>query len=365
MLVVQGAPVSAEVMDAAPLRLVCCARGGPVNVDVAAATARGIPVVTTPGKNADAVAELTLAFALMLVRGVPESTRYCSTAAQFGHDNYEGARFSAATAAGMTLGLIGFGQVGRRVAARAQPFGLRVLAHDPFVDPATSRPASSLVAFDDAAGPRRTSSRCTPGPTPDNRDMLGAAAVRRDAAGRVPHQHGPRRWSTRLRCADALAAAHLAGAALDVDRPPPAGTASAPRPPERRDHAAHRRRHLRDAAPRRRDGGGGDRAAGRRAAPGNVANRNAARPRQPRGEPGARCAYLLAIDLGTGSCRAVLFDEAGQQVAIGQREWAHRGLPGVPRLARSSTPSATGADLRLHPRGADLADATRRRTSRR
>jgi D-3-phosphoglycerate dehydrogenase / 2-oxoglutarate reductase len=52
VLIVHGAPVSAGVLDAAPIRLVCCARGGPVNVDVAAATDRGIPVVNTPGKNA-------------------------------------------------------------------------------------------------------------------------------------------------------------------------------------------------------------------------------------------------------------------------------------------------------------------------
>ena len=75
VLVVHGAPVSAEVLDAAPLRLVCCARGGPVNVDVAAATRRGIPVVNTPGKNAEAVAELTIAFALMLIRGVPRASQ--------------------------------------------------------------------------------------------------------------------------------------------------------------------------------------------------------------------------------------------------------------------------------------------------
>ena len=60
VLVVQGAPVTDEVLDASPtLQLVCCARGGPVNVDVQAATERGIPVVTTPGKNAEAVADLT------------------------------------------------------------------------------------------------------------------------------------------------------------------------------------------------------------------------------------------------------------------------------------------------------------------
>jgi hypothetical protein len=60
VLVVQGAPVTDAVMDASPaLKLVCVARGGPVNVDIAAATERGIAVTTTPGKNAQAVAELT------------------------------------------------------------------------------------------------------------------------------------------------------------------------------------------------------------------------------------------------------------------------------------------------------------------
>ena len=52
VVVVHGAPVSAEALDVPGLRLVCCARGGPVNVDVAAATERGIPVANTPGKNA-------------------------------------------------------------------------------------------------------------------------------------------------------------------------------------------------------------------------------------------------------------------------------------------------------------------------
>src|SRR6266436_4925155 len=93
MLLVHGAPVSAEILDAAPLRLVCCARGGPVNVDVAAASARGIPVVNTPGKNAEAVAELTIAFALMLIRGVPGSARYLIDGGRHGGSNYEGSQF--------------------------------------------------------------------------------------------------------------------------------------------------------------------------------------------------------------------------------------------------------------------------------
>ena len=70
-LLVHGAPVTAEVLDAAPLRLVCCARGGPVNVDVAAATRARHPGDERAGQNAEAVAELTIAFALLLIRGVP------------------------------------------------------------------------------------------------------------------------------------------------------------------------------------------------------------------------------------------------------------------------------------------------------
>ena len=72
VLVVQGAPVTDAVLDASEsLKLVGCARGGPVNVDVEAVSARGLPLVNTPGKNAEAVADQTLAFLVMLARGFP------------------------------------------------------------------------------------------------------------------------------------------------------------------------------------------------------------------------------------------------------------------------------------------------------
>ena len=138
VLVVQGAPVTDGVIAAdRELRLICCARGGPANVDVQAATALGIPVVTTPGKNADAVAELTIAFMVMLARRLPEVMRHVEGGGEFAHDNYEGARWFGHDLAGMVLGLVGYGQVGRRVAVRAQAFRMRVVASDPFVDPAT------------------------------------------------------------------------------------------------------------------------------------------------------------------------------------------------------------------------------------
>ncbi|TMF33156.1 MAG: hypothetical protein E6I30_08765, partial [Chloroflexi bacterium] len=77
ILAVHGAPVTDEVLGAGSrLKLVCCARGGPVNVDVKAASARRLPVVNSPGKNADAVADQTIAFMVMLARGFPRAQRF-------------------------------------------------------------------------------------------------------------------------------------------------------------------------------------------------------------------------------------------------------------------------------------------------
>ena len=137
-MVGHGAPVTSEVLAAAKgLKLLCCARGGPVNVDVQAATARGIPVVTAPGKNAEAVAELTIALMVMLARNIRRADAYVRSAKVVGRDNYEGAQFMGHELDGKTLGLIGHGKVGSRVAKRAVAFGMRVLAYDPFLERST------------------------------------------------------------------------------------------------------------------------------------------------------------------------------------------------------------------------------------
>jgi D-3-phosphoglycerate dehydrogenase / 2-oxoglutarate reductase len=146
VLVVHGAAVSAEVLGAAPLRLVCCARGGPVNVDVAAATDRGIPVVNTPGKNAEAVAELTIAFALLLVRAVPRASRHLLEGGGFTESVYAGREFFGREAPSLTMGLIGLGHVGREVARRARALGFTVLGYDP--QPPPPRSGVELVSLD-------------------------------------------------------------------------------------------------------------------------------------------------------------------------------------------------------------------------
>src|ERR1700687_2298466 len=134
ILIVHGAPVTDEVLAAAPrLRLVCCARGGPVNGDGAAASARQDPVVNTPGKKAESVAHQTLAFMIMLARGFPKAQRFLIEGGTLGESAFEGARFLGHDLEGHLLGLVGFGNVGSRVHKRALAFGMRLLVYDPYV----------------------------------------------------------------------------------------------------------------------------------------------------------------------------------------------------------------------------------------
>jgi len=130
--------VHAEVLDACPLEMIGVCRGDPVNVDLELATRKGIPVFHTPGRNADAVADLTLAFMLMLVRHLPavwrtyrdgEATRV--TQASDYLKMYT--RFTGAELGGLTVGLVGLGAVGHEVAARLAAFKARILAYDPYV----------------------------------------------------------------------------------------------------------------------------------------------------------------------------------------------------------------------------------------
>lgn len=222
VLVVQGAPVSDEVMSVDPeLRLVCCARGGPVNVDLAAAAARGIPVVTTPGKNADAVAELTLAFMVMLARRVPEAMRYGEAGGEVFHDNYEGAHWFGRDLAGKTLGLVGFGQIGQRVALRAQAFAMHVVASDPFVGAGELAAhgvepvdLEVLLARSDFVSLQARLSAA-------NRGLIGAAQVGAMRHGSYLINTARQELVVEDAVLDALRSGQLAGAAFDIATPSP------------------------------------------------------------------------------------------------------------------------------------------------
>jgi D-3-phosphoglycerate dehydrogenase / 2-oxoglutarate reductase len=217
-LVVHGAPVSAEALAAPGLRLVCCARGGPVNIDVAAATERGIPVANTPGKNAEAVADLTIAFALMLIRGVPRASRYLADRGTLSESVYDGREFFGREAAGTVLGLVGLGHVGRNVATRALALGFEVIAHDP-VRPAIVPEGVRLVSLDRliaAADVVSVHARATPA----NRHMFSAPVFARMKPGACFINTARESLVDEDALATAVRSGALAGAALDVmERP--------------------------------------------------------------------------------------------------------------------------------------------------
>src|SRR5215813_10046894 len=138
VLIVEADLVHAEVLDACALTMIGVCRGDPINVDLELATRKGIPVFHTPGRNADAVADLTLAFMLALARRLPAVLATyrdgLATRIERASDFLEMyARFTGVELGGLTVGLVGLGAVGREVAARLVAFKARVLAYDPYV----------------------------------------------------------------------------------------------------------------------------------------------------------------------------------------------------------------------------------------
>lgn len=133
VLIVHDAPVTDAVIDASPsLKLVCCARGGPVNIDISAATKRKILVVSSPGRNAEAVADYVLGAIIILARNLIMANNFLKERKKFERKMYEA--FFGHELGGKTLGLIGFGNVGSKVAKRALAFGMNILVYDPFLD---------------------------------------------------------------------------------------------------------------------------------------------------------------------------------------------------------------------------------------
>lgn len=122
------APVGAELLAAADrLRLIAVARAGLENVDLAAATARGIAVVPALGRNAGAVAELQIGLMLAEARNIARAD--ASIKAGGWRKEFPGARVELADS---VVGMVGFGHVGRVFARRMAGFGARLLAYDPY-----------------------------------------------------------------------------------------------------------------------------------------------------------------------------------------------------------------------------------------
>lgn len=220
VLLVHVAPITREVLQSLPdLRLLGVARGGPVNVDVDAATELGIPVVTTPGRNATAVSELTISLAVMLLRRLPEANGFARTSEVLGASAIEGAPFVGRELREVTLGLIGFGEVGRRVAGLARAFGGRVLVHDPFVgeeevarEGCEPRDLGRLLAESDVVSLHVRA-------TPETADLVDAGFLDQMKAGAVLLNTARETVVDEQALVAALDSGRLSGAAVDVVKP--------------------------------------------------------------------------------------------------------------------------------------------------
>lgn len=135
VLVVEGDSVTGPVFDL-PLRAVASTRGDPNNVDVDAATAARIPVLHTPARNADAVAEMAVALLFAATRHVLTADADVRAGEVFHDGTLPYQRFRAWEIAGLTAGLVGLGAVARALRWRLEGLGMNVIAYDPYTDEA-------------------------------------------------------------------------------------------------------------------------------------------------------------------------------------------------------------------------------------
>ncbi len=212
LCIAHHAPFTERVINhARELRLVIICRGGPVNVNLEAATARRVAVAYTPARNAAATAEHTIAMMLSAIRGIPAADAAIRHGEWNGGYTYQSAGFELGS---VTVGLIGYGAIGRMAGAILRGFGAKVLVYDPHaqIDQADAVESVSLTHLLERSQVVSLHAR----ETSETRGMLGKEQIARMPKGAVV-----------INCArgslmdyDAVAAAleqgHLFAAAADV-----------------------------------------------------------------------------------------------------------------------------------------------------
>ena len=217
LIVRSATKVTAELLDKAPkLRAVGRAGVGVDNIDLEAATKRGVLVMSTPGGNAVSVAEHTLALLLALAKQVPRLDKAIH------EGRWEKSSAAGTELRGKTLGLIGLGRIGSEVAVRAEAFDMRVLAYDPYISEAAAReisvdlvPLDNLLAESDFISLHTSLSSAT-------QKIINAATIEKMKRGARLINAARGELIDEAALAEALKSGKLAGAAVDVfvEEPP-------------------------------------------------------------------------------------------------------------------------------------------------
>ncbi|MEN8161026.1 MAG: NAD(P)-dependent oxidoreductase, partial [Myxococcota bacterium] len=220
--------VDARSLLALPeLRVVAACRGDAVNVDAEACARLGIPVLHAPGRNADAVADLTLAFLLALARKLQEAMPWFrDPSAVAGDLGTMGRAYAALRGRELwrkTVGLVGLGAVGRKVAERLLPFGAELLVYDPWVAPeSVIRAGAEPVSFETLLE-RSDFVSLHAAVTDASRGLLGTDAIARMKPGACVVNTARAALLDEEALAAALRDGQLGGAALDVFSEEPPG----------------------------------------------------------------------------------------------------------------------------------------------
>jgi D-3-phosphoglycerate dehydrogenase / 2-oxoglutarate reductase len=220
VLIVEADLVHDDVLNAGRLRLIGCCRGDPINIGVARATELGIPVLFAPGRNADAVADLTIGFMLALARHI-YTVNWLLKSGQMTFNSTGDylamyGRYGGFELGGVTVGVVGFGAIGRRVVQRLRAFGSRVLVYDPFVAADAVRSAGAEpVALDPLVRAADVLTLHCPD-TPENHGLISAERIGAMKRGAYVLNLARAALVDDDALYTALRDGHLAGAALDV-----------------------------------------------------------------------------------------------------------------------------------------------------
>lgn len=221
ILVTHLAPITAQSLAHAPdLRLIAVSRGGPINIEMAAARARGIEVINTPGRNASAVAEFTVASLLAETRNLVRghlSVKSGEFRRDFYHSDLAGPELCE-----LTVGIVGYGDIGTRVARLLAPFGCRIVVADPFKELTGDDRARGLekLPLDELI---RSADVLTlhPRVTPETVGMIGRSQIEAMKPGGYIVNTTRGQVLDYDALYDALVSGHLRGAALDTFTPEP------------------------------------------------------------------------------------------------------------------------------------------------
>src|SRR5277367_2619305 len=211
-LVVRSAvQVDAALLEHAPkLRVIGRAGVGVDNVDLDAATRKGIAVMNTPGGNAVAVAEQTLGMMLAMARFL------CKADASMHAGKWEKKSLQGTELRGKTLGIVGLGRIGVEVARRARAFGMELVGHDPFVSVAVMKEQGIRLATLEELYAAADYITLHVGLTPQTTGMINEAAIKKMKKGVRLVNCARGELVNEADLAEALKQGHVAAAALDV-----------------------------------------------------------------------------------------------------------------------------------------------------